>query len=541
MAREFFIPDFGRPEIPQHGLYILAGIDRLFEAMDARDAAKAKREQGPQGLLDWARRYLPDHFKAAPSAMHQWIADQLEQMTTERGVKLNVLGPRCSAKSTVVTLAYVLRTALEGREPYIWILSDTKAQAYAHLENLKAELVDNELLAAAYPKVAGRGPVWRAGTIVLRNGVTIDALSTGQRIRGRRRREHRPTLIVCDDLQNDSHIDSAPMREHSRSWFHGTLMKAGTPKTNFVNLATALHRDALALELHRTPGWTSRVFQAICEWPENGSLWEAWESVYANPENPQAKADARRFYEEHRAAMDAGAVVLWPEFEDLYTLMALRLEDGRTSFEREKQSSPIDPAACEWPEAYFDERLWFDQWPEHLEAKVLALDPSKGADARRGDYSAFVRLGLDRQGILYVEADLARRSTPQIIADGVEHYRQFQPDAFGVETNQYQDLLGSAFAEEFQRQGLLGVAPCGLDNQVNKRVRIRRLGPYLAARRLRMKSDSPPTRLLVNQLREFPVSDHDDGPDALEMAIRLLEHLLARPPDDGLGDRLPVG
>jgi hypothetical protein len=46
---------------------------------------------------------------------------------------------------------------------------------------------------------------------------------------------------------------------------------------------------------------------------------------------------------------------------------------------------------------------------------------------------------------------------------------------------------------------------------------------------------------LVNQLREFPVSDHDDGPDALEMAIRLLEHLLARPPDDGLGDRLPVG
>ncbi|MEN6494067.1 MAG: hypothetical protein ABFD16_07235, partial [Thermoguttaceae bacterium] len=106
---------------------------------------------------------------------------------------------------------------------------------------------------------------------------------------------------------------------------------------------------------------------------------------------------------------------------------------------------------------------------------------------------------------------------------------------------QYQDLLGSAFAEEFQRQGLLGVAPCGLDNQVNKRVRIRRLGPYLAARRLRMKSDSPPTRLLVNQLREFPVSDHDDGPDALEMAIRLLEHLLARPPDDGLGDRLPVG
>jgi len=513
-----------------------AGLARLVDGL-----GKPKEPEPPRGLLEWGRAYLPDYFEAQPSAMHTWLAEQLERMTTERGVKLNLLGPRGSAKSTVVTLAYLLRTALEGREPYIWILCDTKAQAHAHLENLKAELVDNDLLAAAYPKATGRGPVWRAGSIVLRNGVAIDALGTGQRIRGRRYRAHRPALIVCDDLQNDSHIESAPLRERTRTWFHGTLLKAGTPKTNVINLATALHRDALAMELHRTPGWTSRIFQAIPAWPENGSLWEAWEQIYADPANPQAPADARRFFEEHRAAMEAGVEVLWPEVEDLYTLMRSRVESGRTSFEREKQNSPISPEACEWPESYFDEKLWFDQWPENLQCKVLALDPSKGADARRGDYSAFVRLGLDRQGILYVEADLARRSTPEIIADGVEHYRQFQPDAFGVETNQYHDLLGSAFAEEFQRQGLLGVAPWGLDNQVNKRVRIRRLGPYLASRRLRMKSDSPPTRLLVSQLREFPLADHDDGPDALEMALRLMEHLLAAPVDDGLGSRLPVG
>ena len=97
--------------------------------------------------------------------------------------------------------------------------------------------------------------------IVLRNGVTIEAFGTGQRIRGRRRRQHRPTLIVCDDLQNDGHIASSLQREHSRSWFHGALMKAGTARTNVVNLATALHREALAMELHRTPGWTSRVFK----------------------------------------------------------------------------------------------------------------------------------------------------------------------------------------------------------------------------------------------------------------------------------------
>ncbi len=45
--------------------------------------------------------------------------------------------------------------------------------------------------------------------------------------------------------------------------------------------------------------------------------------------------------------------------------------------------------------------------------------------------------------------------------------------------------------------------------------------------------------MLVEQLKEFPLANHDDGPDAAEMALRLAETYL-RPiaSDDGLGDRL---
>jgi hypothetical protein len=46
----------------------------------------------------------------------------------------------------------------------------------------------------------------------------------------------------------------------------------------------------------------------------------------------------------------------------------------------------------------------------------------------------------------------------------------------------------------------------------------------------------------VDQLRDFPVGTHDDGPDALEMAIRLAEEVWhRRNSSDGLGDRLVVG
>ena len=76
--------------------------------------------------------------------------------------------------------------------------------------------------------------------------------------------------------------------------------------------------------------------------------------------------------------MDAGAIVLWPEEEDLYTLMCMRAEGGRAAFEREKQNSPINPELCEWPESYFDEAIWFDDWP----ATLAGQDAGPGSRAR---------------------------------------------------------------------------------------------------------------------------------------------------------------
>ena len=225
--------------------------------------------------------------------MHHWLAEQIDRAHYMRGTRLNVLGPRGGAKSTIGALALPLRAALEQREPYIWIVSDTAHQACAHLENIKTELVDNPLLAQDYPDAVGPGPTWCRNKIVLRNGVVIEAFGTGQRIRGRRARQHRPTLIVCDDLQNDAHIRSTLQRDHSRTWFHGTLVNAGTATTNILNLATALHRQALAMELDRTPGWRSRIFKSILHWPENMSLWAQWEHLYTDL-SPRPLAGRRR-------------------------------------------------------------------------------------------------------------------------------------------------------------------------------------------------------------------------------------------------------
>jgi predicted phage terminase large subunit-like protein len=117
--------------------------------------------------------------------------------------------------------------------------------------------------------------------------------------------------------------------------------------------------------------------------------------------------------------------------------------------------------------------------------------------------------------------------------------RSFNPKAFGVEANQYQELLCAEFTREFQRRNQRVITPVGIHNYGNKVVRIRKLSSLLSRHLLRFrvtKADS--TRMLVDQLRDFPLGTHDDGPDALEMAVRLTKEANRKPADDGLGDRL---
>ena len=187
----------------------------------------------------------------------------------------------------------------------------------------------------------------------------------------------------------------------------------------------------------------------------------------------------------------------------------------------------VEIEGSEFPAAWFADHAWFEQWPtaEACILKTMALDPSKGRSDRTGDYSAYVLLAIDRQDLLYVQADLARRPVSQMVAEGVALYRAFQPQAFGVEGNAWQDLLAPDFAEEFRRQEVLAPDVWTINNHVNKLVRIRRLAGYLSAGRVRFKLACDATRLLVDQLLDFPVGPHDDGPDAMEMAIRLAEQL----------------
>lgn len=195
------------------------------------------------------------------------------------------------------------------------------------------------------------------------------------------------------------------------------------------------------------------------------------------------------------------------------------------------QQDPQGEGGTEWPESYFGPDIWFSEWPTSWQCRVVALDPSKGTESKFGDYSAFVMMVVGVDGTLYVDADLAIRNTSVITETSLDIQRQFQADGFVVEVNQFQSLLAEEMFRRAREVGL-HMPVFWITNTVNKLVRIRGLTPYLTRGAIRFKGGSAGARLLVEQLRDFPLADHDDGPDALEMAIRMAADLLNRPTYD---------
>ncbi|MCH8270791.1 MAG: phage terminase large subunit [Planctomycetes bacterium] len=509
------------------------------------EASRLRLEIAASSPHVFAESYLGHYFELNPSRMHKELFQILERMSKDRGSRIAIAAPRGHAKTTVVGQAYVLWSALFEKEKFILIVSSTKDQAAAILHTIKHEIESNPLLHRDFPGVCfppgERKPAkpWRGTEITLPNGVTIKAVGANQGIRGSKRRQHRPDLIIVDDLEDPGQTESAEQREKLRSWFEKTLLKTGEPRTNVIVVGTILHYDALLANLtHRDKslgkgaGWKSRIYRAVESFSERTDLWDQWEQILygdAEFEEETGERGAELFLEEHRAEMRQGTKVLWPQWENYESLMRMRAVDGRASFQSEKQNEPLDPEKCLFRESNF--RYWdsvdrpeFEDVQDMLHklghrARIYgACDPSLGKRHSRGDYSAIITAVIDRRydRVYVIDADIARRTPNETIDRIVTLAKMYEYYTFVVETNQFQVLLVDQLEQELKRHRI-SIDIEQVDHRSNKQTRIEVLEPLVTRGVVRF---SRRHGTLMEQLRQFPLGAHDDGPDALEMVIR---------------------
>ena len=497
---------------------------------------QARRNTGAQSPQQFAEAYLQSHCNLPFSRMHEEIFSLLKEITERRNARVAIAAPRGHAKSTIIALAYPLWCVLYGKESFVLIVSNTSDQAVLRLNDIKKQLETNPLFLSDFPEVcrSKKQAPWRSNRILLANGAMISAYGAEQQLRGVKKGKDRPGLIICDDLENLEQVREEQQREKLKSWFTGTLMNAGHPAPNFIVPGYVLHYDSLLANLLEpicNPGWIAKRYKAIEKFSDHPELWQKWSSIFrglSEFEEETGPEAAKAYFEANCNTMLEGTQVLWPQRDDYHSLMAMLERDGTVTFYREQQNEPLDPDVCIFREKNF--HYWdhtYENSPQLIqslgkEARFsAACDPSMGKN-KRGDYSAIIVIAKDkRDGVHYViAADIARRTPDQTIEKIIEYCRIYSIARFAFEKNQFQEIMLDNLIKRAQLAGVrFNSRP--INSKANKQARIAGLetlvtqGLIVFSRR---------HQILLEQLRQFPLGKHDDGPDALEMAIQVARY-----------------
>lgn len=510
-----------------------------------REFAAGHPTTGPEGLrrklgaIDmefFGRAYFPHYFSRPSPEFHRELdaiwqqgvlkgrypltAADTKTISRLPGVRRAVAAPRGHAKSTNLTFKGTMHSTLYGYKHYPIIISDSSEQAEGFLDNIRVEFEENTAILEDFGPLAGS--VWRSNVLVTKTNIKIEAIGSGKKIRGRKHRNWRPDLIILDDVENDENVRTPEQRKKLKDWFDKAVSKCGDDYTDIVYIGTLLHYDSLLAKTLANPAYRSIKYKAVIRFSQADDLWQQWETVFTDLSNDDREADALAFFQAHKTAMLEGTQVLWEEKLSYYDLMVMRVSEGEASFNSEEQNEPINPDDCLFMEEWFE---YYNEAEINFRDPVFDffgfIDPSLGK-TKRSDFSAIVTLAKHRSsGYMYVvDADIERRHPDRIIADVLAKERWLRASfghgyrKLGAETNQFQWFLKEELAKASSKAGLY--LPIEEVQQTSDKVmRIQTLQPDVKNKYIKFNRRH---KRLLEQLTQFPMGAHDDGPDALEGA-----------------------
>ena len=493
-----------------------------------------------QDFLKFRKQYFKSYHKCPDAPFHLEIGQMLQRTTKQRRARIAIAAPRESAKSTLVTLEFVIYCICYKLEKFIVIASNTSEQAANFLSNIKMEFQMNDELKRDFPEVfleveKPKRSRLAHEEIITSTGIRIMVRGSSQSPRGFKNREVRPTLIVLDDIEgSELSIESLYKLE---DWVTKDLFKSGGPEVNIICIGTIHHYASLLAKFtdpNQYHGWQQKIYRSIICEAENNLFWEQWKRIFRAIEDydgATGEEAARKFFEENKEEMLKGTKVLWPESKDYYTLMVLKEKEGDLSFGSEMQNNPINERDAHFrlEECYY----WNDEYASDQDllnnigsrgsmSIIGACDPSMGGI--RGDRSAIITLVKDHsdEGRMYIiDADITRRKPDIILADIQGYHKIRRYGRFAFETNQAQAFMSSELEKRANDEGSpLYVIPIQ-HTKVAKIERIQTLQVLLKTRRLLL---SRKHLTLLEEMRCFPKGQHDDGLDALQMAVEVAEN-----------------
>jgi len=454
----------------------------------------------------YGRFFFPEIFFSPFSNLHREITTAIDVGHQ----RLAIAAPRGFGKTSIIVNGFMSKRILFNLSKYIVYITGSSDLAISQTENLKRELLANELVREVFGRIdanydeefkesfSKKSWVSSFGTKVLPRGA-------GQQVRGILHnfngKNHRPDLIIFDDLEDKELIQSEEQRRKLREWFYSDPLKCVSAYDKdyiFIYIDTIKHEDSLLEMLLNDPSWHG-IRLDICD-----DEFNTLDPTYMTSEEIRAE------YEEHKRQ---------------------GLEDV---FFRERRSIPISTIDRAFKGGYF---RYYDEMGDYLKigdekisekemVNVIIADPAKTSKLESAD-SAIVCVGVHRSSQkLFVRQVRSGKFTPSDFYDNLfEMVNWFRAPIFGVEVTGLEDFISQPIRNIMQMKGIISTflelkARQG-HAEKGKVLRIRELVPYYE--RGLIFHNKPQTQKLETQLLSFPRSKYWDVMDALAYINQIID------------------
>lgn len=458
----------------------------------------------------------------------------------ERNARLAIAAARGHSKSGMFSNAFPLHQVAFRRRKYVLIISETDSLSKKLVGWINKQLKFNELLREDFGELLNvrnqQNEKDNEEAFITTSNTLVEASSSGKQLRGKRHGAVRPDLVIIDDPSSQNNEGTKEAREKLVHWFNSVVMPIGSAATAFILVGTMVSSTGLLNHVLKRKDFKPSFHGAVISEPTNPHLWEQYCEIYARSED-MTEPDA--FYEANKEALEEGVELAWPWRWTYRALMHEKVNMGTRAYNSEYRNIAFsEDEQFFFPENYakyhysYENGLTYVNYEDYkIPVRDLyivgAWDVAMGKN-KRSDYNSVVIVGKhDKTGLIFVLDEYSTKEPAHKYIDiCIEKIRQYNVRVFNVETiNAYHEF----YRQLQERARAEGIYSCRINDIKNhkssKEQRIESLEPLFHNKTLILNDRHT---LLLDQLAQYPFGDHDDAPDALQLAVDNISRPKAR-------------
>jgi len=428
-----------------------------------------------------------------------WIQSRVDPNNLKRGFYL-IQMPRETYKTTICSIVFSIWLLMNNPNLSIMIGSAVQKNCIRWLSVIKRKIT-GQFFRRLFGDWESRDD-WRDQDIIIskrdvvKTESSIDCVSVGMSITSKH-----PDIIILDDIVTAEDRDSPAKREATIKFLDEILDLLNKENGVLFVIGTPWHIDDLF-------SYITRVLNPILK-AENLQQFE----IFKSP------------------AISKSGYLNFPNILSNSKLKQIRfMKTDISVYSANYLLEPMNPST----RIFKRDDFGFFEYSEDairnsIKHIVIFCDPSLG-ESTSGDPSAIIVLGKSESGKLAaLEADIMIRKPSKIITDFIflfSIYKNYEKPIFCyMEQNGFQVLLKDDLSKKALEKDMR-IPIKGIKNSENKTSRIASLERLTTSKLLLFREDwetAPRNyKQLIYQLESFP-QGHDDGPDALEGAIKQIE------------------